>query len=395
MRLLVILPRVPYSLEKGDKLRAFNQVKELSGHHEIILFALSDGEIDPAARAKLERYCTEVVLFRLSRWTVARNLARSALDGRPFQVGYFLSEEAQQKVNELVARHRPDHIYCQLIRTAEYAKAHPRIAKTLDYMDVFSKGMDRRASTDPLYMRPIIKMEYRRLLRYERDVFQYFNNKTIISEQDRDLIPHPDRGEIQVIPNGVDTDFFQPMQRPKTFELLFNGNMSYPPNIESVEYLVGKVMPLVWRELPEARLLISGANPSNAVRRLASKRVVVSGWVDDVRENYAKSKLLVAPMQISIGLQNKLLEAMAMRLPCITSSLANNALGARPGEQILVADSEAQYAAHIVDLLRNEARSEAIGKSGYDHVLRTFSWQGTTALLNDLISRDPTRDPTT
>jgi sugar transferase (PEP-CTERM/EpsH1 system associated) len=385
MKIMVILSRVPYPLEKGDKLRAFNQIKELSKKHQVVLFAVNDARLDENAVNELKKYCVAISIIPLSKQTVIKNLARSFFTGMPMQVGYFYFQKAQDKVNELIMKHRPDHIYCQLIRTAEYAKEFPQIPKTLDYMDVFSKGIERRKKTDPFYMRPVLSMEYRRLLRYERKVFSGFNNKTIISAQDRDLIPHPDKQQIHVIPNGVDTDFFKPLVRKKEFELLFNGNMNYPPNVESVEYLVEKVMPFVWSKIPAARLLISGASPNARVMELESDRVVVSGWVDDVRENYAKSKILVAPMQISIGLQNKLLEAMAMQIPCVTSSLANNALGAKHNDQIMVADEPQQYAIQIIELLQNEAKAKQIGMNGYRFAVNNFNWKVTTALLEKLM----------
>ncbi|MGZ4061111.1 MAG: glycosyltransferase, partial [Bacteroidia bacterium] len=379
--------RVPYPLEKGDKLRAFNQIKELSKNHQIILFALNDSVLDDRAKDELKKYCVAISILKFSKFTIFFNLFRALFNGKPLQVGYFYFNKAQKKVDELIAKHKPDHIYCQLIRTAEYVKKYPTIPKTLDYMDVFSKGIERRKNTDPFYMKPFLSMEYRRLLRYEKKVFSLFNYKTIISEQDKNLIPHPNKKEIVVVPNGVDTTYFKPIQHKKEFELLFNGNMNYPPNIESVEYLVEKIMPYVWGKLPGTRLLISGASPNTRVLDLESEKVIVSGWVDDIRVNFAKSKILVAPMQISIGLQNKLLEAMAMQIPCITSTLANNALGAKPDEQILVADTPEQYARHIIDLLQNETRAKQISMSGYQFVVNKFNWQSTTSILNNLITK--------
>ncbi len=386
MKLFVILSRVPYPLEKGDKLRAFNQIKELSKKHQIILFALNDTTLDEKAVVELKKYCVAISVIKFSKFTIFFNLLRAFFNGKPMQVGYFYFSKAQKKIDDLIAKHKPDHIYCQLIRTAEYVKKYPHIPKTLDYMDVFSKGMERRKLSDPFYMKPFLAFEYRRLLKYENKVFGYFTTKTIITEQDKNFIPHPMKKDIVVVPNGVDTSYFKPIVHKKEFELLFNGNMNYPPNIESVEYLVEKVMPFVWNKLPNTRLLISGASPHKSVLELASKNVVVSGWVDDIRINFAKSKILVAPMQISIGLQNKLLEAMAMQLPCITSSLANNALGAKPNEQILVADTPEQYARHIIDLLQNETKAKQIAMNGYQFVINKFNWQSTTAILENLIS---------
>lgn len=387
MKILVILSRVPYPLDKGDKLRAFNQIKQLSKKHQIVLFALNDAELDEFALVELKKYCVAISIMKFSKLTIFFNLVRAFFNGNPGQVGYFYFNKAQKKVDSLIAKHKPDHIYCQLIRTAEYAKPYPNTPKTLDYMDVFSKGMERRKFSDPFYMRPILAMEHRRLLKYEHDIFQYFNNKTIISEQDKNLIQHPQKNEIKVIPNGVDTDYFNAIPHEKEFELLFNGNMDYPPNVESVEYLVNKIMPLVWKKLPKTRLLISGASPNNKVMALKSNRVEISGWVYDIRENFAKSKILVAPMQISIGLQNKLLEAMAMQLPCVTSTLANNALGAIPNEQILVAETPEQYVQCIIDLLQDESKAKKIAMNGYKFVINNFNWQSSTALLEELFRK--------
>lgn len=387
MKLFVILSRVPYPLEKGDKLRAFNQIKQLSKTNQIILFALNDAELDDHALEELKKYCVAISIMKFSKFTIFFNLLRTFFNGMPMQVGYFYFKKAQNKVDELIKKHKPDHIYCQLIRTAEYARSHTSIPKTLDYMDIFSKGMERRMKTAPFYLKPILKIEYKRLLKYENKVFSYFKNKIIISEQDKNFIPHPQKQEIKVIANGVDADYFKPIPHKKEFELLFNGNMHYPPNVESVEYLVNKIMPLVLEKMPQIRLLISGASPNNRVMALASKNVIISGWVDDIRENFSKSKILVAPMQISIGLQNKLLEAMAMQMPCVTSALANNALGAKHNEQIMVAELPEQYAQYILELLQDEAKAKTIAMNGYQFVIKNFNWQSTTAALNQLFSK--------
>ena len=386
MKLLVILSRVPYPLDKGDKLRAFNQIKELSKNNQIILFALNDKELDEFALVELKKYCFAISIIKLSKLTIFFNLVRAVFNGKPLQVGYFYFNKAQKKVNSLIEKYKPDHIYCQLIRTAEYAKPYPGISKTLDYMDVFSKGMERRKFTDPFYMLPIIAMEHRRLLKYEHNIFKYFNHKTIISDQDKDFIQHPQKNEIRIISNGIDTDYFNAIPYKKEFELIFNGNMNYPPNVESVEYLVNKIMPLICAKLPKVRLLISGASPNKKVLALKSNRVEISGWIFDIRENFSKSKILVAPMQISIGLQNKLLEAMAMKLPCVTSKMANNALGAVPNHQVFVAETPEQYAQFIIELLQDEEKANNIGLNGYNFVVNKFNWKTTTALLEELFS---------
>jgi sugar transferase (PEP-CTERM/EpsH1 system associated) len=391
MKLLFITSRVPFPLDKGDKVRAFHQLEELAKYHEICLFSLNDTELDPEALPALEKICSRIVIVNLNKAELFLNLLRASVSSKPMQVGYFYNSRSRARFRELLNDFKPDALFCQLIRTAEYARGLP-MQKTLDYMDVFSKGIERRIPRVPFYQRPFFRMEYRRLLRYEQEIFSDFDNLTIISKQDRDLIPHPSRAHIDIIPNGVDLGFFHPMSENgeqknpiKEFGILFNGNMSYPQNIESAVYLVEEIMPHVWKKYPEMRVLISGTTPSLRVRELASEKVVVSGWVKDIRGNFSRSSILVAPMQTSIGLQNKLMEAMAMKLPCLTSTLANNALGAKDGEEIMVADTPEQYARAIFRLTEETAFANAIALKGFEFVKKNYNWVRAGERLNEII----------
>jgi sugar transferase (PEP-CTERM/EpsH1 system associated) len=390
MRLLFILPRVPYPTEKGDKLRAFHQIKQLSKHHEIILCALNDGDLHEDAIPVLKKYVKAIHIIPISRISIGFNLFKSLFSKKPLQVGYFYNSSSSSKINSLIKDYKPDHIFCQLIRVAEYVKGVD-IPKTLDYQDVFSKGVERRLATAPFYLKPFLKIEYNRLLRYEHDAFEAFDNKIIISAPDRDLIPHPDREKIVVVANGVDTDFFSPQGTVKDYDLVFTGNMGYPPNIKAAEYLVNEILPRVLTQKPALRLLIAGASPHLSVLALKSSQVDVSGWVPDMRECYARARVFIAPMQIGTGLQNKLLEAMSMKIPCITSPLAFQALGARDGEDILVASTPEDYASHILMLLNNPGKADQIALNGYNFVHRNFNWETETDKLNTLINKSKTK----
>jgi polysaccharide biosynthesis protein PslH len=386
MKLFILLPRVPYPTEKGDKLRAFNHIRQLSRNHEIILCALNDSVLHEDAIPVLSKYVKSVYIIPISKFTILVNLIRTIFTNKPLQVGYFYNKRTAKIIEDLIARHKPDHIFGQLIRVAEYIKNIP-IPKTLDYQDVFSKGVERRLESSASYIRPFLRMEHKRLLAYEHDVFSLFDNKIIISIPDRDQIPHPDREKIVVVPNGVDTEFFKPMKAEKEFDLVFTGNMGYPPNINAAEFLVQKIIPIVLKRKPDLKLLIAGANPNLRVSVLKSSNVEVSGWVPDMRECYAAAKIFIAPMQIGTGLQNKLLEAMSMQVPCITSPLANQALKARENEEILIAQTAGEYAECILRLLNDQELAHKIAMNGYRYVLGNFSWEKETARLEELISK--------
>jgi glycosyltransferase involved in cell wall biosynthesis len=161
--------------------------------------------------------------------------------------------------------------------------------------------------------------------------------------------------------------------------------MGYPPNINAAEFLVNRILPIVTKRKPDTRLLIAGANPNMRILVLRSPQVEVTGWVPDMRECYAGARIFIAPMQLGTGLQNKLLEAMAMKVPCITSPLANQALQAKPGEEILVAETPADYAEAVLSLLNDPAFAQRIGENGNRFVMRNYNWEKETLKIESLI----------
>ncbi len=380
MNLLILLSRVPYPLNKGDKLRAYNHLKYLSKKNDITLIALNDDTLHPDALNILQKYCKKIYILKLNKFNIFLNLIKAFFTGIPYSVGYFYSWRVKKKIVAIIQEQKPEYIFCQLIRMSEYVK-YINIKKTLDYQDVFSKGMERRIQSSGWYMKLLLKEEYKRLLRYERSIFDYFDNKIIISNSDKQLIDHPDKEQINVIPNGVDLDFFKKTDTPKKYDLLFTGNMNYPPNINCAEYLVKRIIPELLKIKPNIKLLIAGANPNKKVLSLQSHHVTVSGWVDDIRICYSQARIFIAPMMIGTGLQNKLLEAMAMQLPCITSSLANNALQAKENRDILIGTNTQEFTDHILYLLNNPESANEIALNGFKFVQQNYNWDTLNSLL--------------
>jgi len=387
MRIFVLLSRVPFPLEKGDKLRAFNQIKELAKSNELILCALNpDSNLDKQkAFSELQPYCHSINFLDLPIHIRLLNMAIAFFGKIPIQAGYFYNKKAAKEIQRLVTTYEPDHIYCQFIRTTEYIK-NINIKKTLDYQDVLSHGIKRRLKDASPVMAPFFKMEYKRLIKYEREIFDYFDNKTIISIPDKNLIPHKNKEEIHVVPNGVDHSFFKPLNKEKEFDVVFTGNMAYPPNVDAAVFLIKEIMPLVWKEIPNTKVLLAGASPVKKVLSLQSELVKVSGWMDDIRDSYSSAKVFIAPMRIGTGLQNKLLESMSMKVPSITTPLANDALQAMVGEEILTGADAQELANNIVDLLTNNELYNKIAQKGYDFVHNNHSWEKATEKLNTIIN---------
>ena len=385
-RLLVLLSRVPYPLDKGDKLRAYHQIKGISQSFRIILVCLSAEKIDSKAIVELEKYCEKIEIIRLNKMGILWRLFIGYFSDLPFQVLYFKSKNAQKKIDLLIEKYTPKRFYCQLIRVTEYTIKYSIFNKTLDYMDALSIGMKRRLENAPFYLKPLIAAEYNRLITYENKMFKHFEQKIIISGQDKEYIAHQNTDEIEVVANGIDFEYWKPEKTAKKYDVVFTGNMSYPPNVEGALYIVKEVLPILKKAKPSIQILICGKNPSSSVRRLANENVTVTGWVEDIRTAYNNSKVFFAPMALGSGLQNKLLEAMCMQLPCVTSELANKALSASPNKEILIGKSPEEYAKHILALLDNQEQSDTLALNGKKYVEANFDWMVLNQRLVSIIS---------
>lgn len=380
MKILVALPRFPYPLEKGDKLRAYNQIKELSKNNEIYLFCVSHTKVLPEHVEQLRPYCQDICCVNSPKLANYKNIVRNYLHTKSLQIGYWDSRKARKAVKEFVRKVRPDVIYSQMVRTMPWISRLP-YPKVMDYQDALSMNTERRMDQTRGLWHYILHFEFKMLRSTEYNAFKIFDALTIISEPDSDAIPRPKNGEIHIIPNGVDFDFFDRTKLPSPagaapkWDIVFCGNMGYEPNVHAAQYLVKEVMPLVWKEVPGTTVLLAGANPKHGVSNLASDKVSVSGYVADIRECYAASSIFVAPMLTGSGLQNKLLEAMAMQLPCVTTSIANDSLGARDGSEVLIGDNAEAFAAHIVSLLRDADKRASLAQSGRQYALDHFSWE--------------------
>lgn len=381
MKLLFVLSRFPYPLEKGDKLRAYHQLRILSQQHDIYLFALSDKEIASSSMDALKPYCKDIRVGRINTCSKVFNSFVFFLKGLPIQCGYFFNRKAQKQLQRFVDEVRPDRIFAQLVRTAPYVQPI-KIEKTIDYQDAFSQGMWRRAQKSPFWLKPFYLMEYRRLSRYEAAVFHDFQHHTIITETDRELMPVPEKDQIKVVGNGVDFEQFKYTDQERVHDLIFAGNMAYPPNVDAAEFIVNQILPELSTRFPDLRVVLCGANPTAKVRALQGPQVLVTGWVDFIADYYAQSRIFVAPMRLGTGLQNKLLEAMATRLPCVTSLLAAKPLkGAEYQKDVLVCETPGEYADAITRLLTDQAYYDEISQNAYRFVKEHYSWDVMKSLV--------------
>ena len=386
MKIVIITPRVPEILDKGDKLRIFYQIKYLSISHEIHLISLSSNRKEKL-NTELEKYVTSFHLIITSKKKRILNLIYYSITKKlPLQVSYYYCQNNKEKINQIITNLKPDYIYSQLIRTAEYIKDRNE-KKIIDFMDCFSLGLKRRSKRSNILIKSIVLFEYKRVKKYESNIFDFFQKHSIISEFDQKHINHKQNKKIRIIKNGIDTTYFK--RKKNKYEkntIIFVGNMSYKPNVIAAKFICKKILPLVEKEIKNTKVIIAGSNPSQEVKSLSkiSKNIIITGFMEDIREAYEKGTVFIAPMFIGSGLQNKLLEAMSMKIPCITTEIANRSLNATKNE-IIIASDEHQFAKSCIKLFNKKEEFLNIIENGHKFVKSKFNWEESTNKINKIL----------
>ncbi len=387
MKVLAILPRFPYPIDKGDKLRAFHQLRELARNHEIYLFALCEEDVSQEDLDAVSSFCSQIEVFRLSKPRILWRLFRSIFSQLPFQTAYYFDRRAGKRLSEFSEKNKPDVAYLQLVRCAEYVN-WVRCPAVLDFQDAMSENMKLRARKETRWLRPVFREEFKRLKRYEVLCSQRFQGLTIISEKDKGLLPQKAAEKCRVVGNGIDFSFYESAHSDAvSSDIVFVGAMSYLPNVDAAEYLVNDILPRLASANLFPKVFIVGADPSPRVLKLASSQVEVTGRVEDTRPYYRGAKMLVAPMFISTGVQNKILEAMSMGIPVITTPQAALALNGGEAVPLLTASDPQEFAGQISLLLESPQKAESLAAEAREFVRRFFSWKAAGIELEKVLTK--------
>lgn len=382
-KLAIIASRFPYPLNKGDKLRLFHQMKYLAQFYEIHLFAINEESITNEEQQTVRALCAKVHLYNLNIIQKTLNVATSFYKGEPIQVGYFYSKSIEAKIKKKLIREKIDAVYCQLSRTAKYGLLFngPVI---FDYQDCFSKNYERAALNSSGLKKYFYSRERECMQLYENKINHDFVAKTIISEFDKQSLPFESE-KIIVVPNGVDKDFYYPRSDEKEFDILFSGNLNYQPNITAALNIIENIYPILKEKIPSIKIGIAGKTRNKKILASNNTHIKIISEVADMRDMYAKTKVYIAPLFTGAGLQNKLLEAMSMSVPCIATNVANLSLRAKNGKDLLEVKNNSELIEAIISLLGNQNLQKEIGRNGQTFVHKTYSWEVANEKLKKLI----------
>ncbi len=387
--ILFLTHRIPYPPDRGDKIRGFNIVRHLSTRKRVHVIAFADDSRDLKRKNGLAPFTgNRSIIWRSKpRWLAA---LQALAFRRPISLTAFENGSVQEAVTNLLARHSIDTIFVFSSQMAQYLPAKPRQKVIMDFVDMDSAKFEAYAKTSSGLTQWMMQREATLLLAHEKSVASKVDASLFVSAQEAALFcERTGAKRVHVVENGIDTVFFDPAAAFKRIEstgalIVFTGQMDYRPNIEAVTWFVETILPHIRVAHPSARFAIVGRNPTDAVKALAKQPgVIVTGEVADVRGWLAAAAVVVAPLKLARGVQNKVLEAMAMGRPVVASIAA--AEGIDHADTIRTGGTVGEIAEEVIRLIADPAKALALGTAARDQAIARYSWDARLAALDEIL----------
>ena len=393
--LLFLTHRIPYPPNKGDKLRSFNLLKQLQRDYRVHLAAFIDDEDDWRHVDTLQAMLGECYFARLTPWRAKLRSLPAVWGETPLSLPYYRDAALQAWLDRLLAE-RPVHqaiIFSGAMAQYLEKPAYNHLRRIVDFVDVDSDKWRQYAESQAWPMSWIYRREARTLLKYERHVAATMEASVFVSSNEAELFKQlaPEAAaRVWDIHNGVDVDYFDPTQdypvpyAAAEMPIVFTGAMDYWANVDAVTWFAREVFPAVRQRLVSAHFYIVGARPSNAVQQLTqSPGITVTGTVKDIRPYLAHARVAVAPLRIARGVQNKVLEAMAMARPVVVTPQALDGIRCQADREVIVAEDAAAFADRVCDILLGTAQS--VAAAARRRVVSDYSWESNLKRFESLL----------
>ena len=387
--ILFLAHRIPYPPNKGDKIRSWRTLKHLAESYEVHLCAFVDDPDDMRHRGVVEGVCKSVSLVSLSPLQAKLRSMTSLFSGEPLSFGYY-RDRAMKRAVAKVQESGLAFQYAFSSTMAPYMEQHAAPC-FVDLCDADSEKWHQYSNDASFPMAQIYKREAKTLARYESEMINQASASFAISPDEAKILQRTDvHKEVHWFGNGVDTEFFNPdadfSENEIKADVVFVGAMDYRANVDAILWFVDEVWPKVRAQHASARFAIVGSNPSRSILSLADhKDIIVTDRVADVRPYIAAAKAVIAPMRVARGVQNKVLEAMAMAAPVVATAAAAEGLAVAEGEDYLRADTPEAFAEKVSSLLNNEEEQRRLGNNARRTVLEAYRWKAQLTRLDQVI----------
>jgi polysaccharide biosynthesis protein PslH len=391
--ILFLAHRIPWPADRGDKIRSHHILKHLCAMAPVHVGTFADDARDMGFAPAMDGLVASrhVELRGKPQWQAG---LEALATGQPVSVRSFASGSMQKWVDQQLASGRISHIFCFSGQMAQYVPTDFDGQFVMDFVDVDSAKFESYADEGNAFMRWVNRREGRLLGAFESEIAARADASLLVSDAEAALFESRTSARgVQALGNGIDTAYYDPKGHFKKLHppfpdplILFTGQMDYRPNVEAVADFAETAMPLIRAQYPEATFAIVGRNPTPAVSDLSMlPGVQVTGAVDDVRTWLGAADVVVAPLRIARGIQNKVLEAMAMAKPVVASSAAAEGISAEHGQHLFVESNVRAEAERVCALLADPMHALAVGKAARDHVLTHYGWPSQLAPLDKIL----------
>ncbi len=390
MKVLFVCHRFPYPPKRGGKIRPFNIIRHLGGFAKVTVASMARDRAEQDEAQGIADYCHRFHCVRIPTPVAVGRMLMNVPTPVPSSFGYFYSPALKQFIDNECATGDYDFVFVHCSSAAQYVDGFGDLPKILDFGDMDSEKWFEYRRRRGFPMNMVYGLEGMKLRQTEKRLAGRFDLSTCTTRAELQTLRELGTARnTDWFPNGVDSEFFHPDDTPYDSDTLcFTGRMDYFPNQQAVLYLCGDVFPRIRAQVPGAKLLIIGAEPSKEIRQLGERPgITVTGTVPDVRSYVRSAAVSVAPLEIARGTQNKILEAMAMGVPVVSSVVAAGGVDAVPGEHFLTAGDADTLAEQVIGLLQNPARRAELGASGRQRMLANHSWAGSMRRLEGIIER--------
>ena len=381
MRVLILSTWFPYPLSQGSKIRAYYLIKSLAERHDVALVSFEDMPLEPGSIKHMEQICRKVEVVRQNPFARSRKKAMLGwLSPKPSVVVTSHYPEMAARVQQLASDWEPECVIAFTFIAAPYAlavRSAQRIVD-IDYLMWPVLKLAHQQARGP-FGRLRSWLAYRKFQRYERWLYGQFDLGLVVSDGDRraavDLIGLP-MSRVGVVPNGVDTSFHRPLSvEPKPNTLVYNGALTYTANYDAMDYFLREIFPIIRVQVPEAHLTITGATTNVPIAALpVNGHVTFSGYLKDIRPEVAGSWVCVVPLRLGGGTRLKILEAMALGIPVVSTSKGAEGLDIETGKHLLIGDTPSEFAAQTVRVLREPGLRKSLGAQAIQLVKDRYDW---------------------
>jgi len=392
MRILVLAPKLMWPLSGGAEIRNYNLLRETAKNHEVHLLAFINHDDEQKDAEALKKFCESITTIKLSRpfWKKILNGLKSLVTKTPFILYEYFDQKMMDTLSEVVKNKDIDVIHAHFLHVGQYVKSKGGSAFVYDPHNLEHILWQRFAEvqTNPV-LKLFSKLQYNKFVHWQQLVADNSEKIVTLSDTDKELyLDISPNAEIDTVPNGADIDYFEPQDiEIERNSILYFGNLSWEPQSEAAIYFHDEILPKILKELPDSKLYLVGNKPPQSLYDLQSDQVIITGFVDDIREYIARAAVVIMPLRVGAGTKHRIFQSLSMEKALVTTTVGAEGIDLVHRETALIADSEQDFASCVVEAMKDTDFSTMLGKNGRKLIVESHDWRSNYKILDDAFNQ--------